>query len=131
MIQLIQQKFPGIKFKKGEEDITSHSGLVVIGRILREIIPSQWLKERLSYRGINGGYWGEEIVEPVILMLCGGGNRLEDIKSDKRRPGIEESNGMEEGTFCRHHREVVEEGGERRWGESFREDKSKDNSADG
>ena len=78
--RMIQQNSLRIKFKRGKEEISSHSGLVVVGKILRKIISPVWLKERLSYRGSNRGYWGEEIVEPLILMLCGGGNRLEDIR---------------------------------------------------
>ncbi len=75
-----------IKIEKGEDAITSHSGLVLALELWHVFGLNNFTKIVMPKPGSSVGYSAETYITPMLLMLIGGGQGMEDIrviKSDK------------------------------------------------
>jgi hypothetical protein len=71
-----------LSFKLGstEEKITAHAGLAVFGEFVHATGILKEVDKALKGPGSGAGYMPSRYVEPLMLMLQGGGRTLEDIR---------------------------------------------------
>ena len=77
---MIRQTVFGFKIEKTHEELTAHGGLALFaeynhGMGLRELVD-----QHLPGPGSNRGYQASAFVDSLVLMLQGGGRRLEDVR---------------------------------------------------
>ncbi|MBF0556698.1 MAG: transposase, partial [Nitrospirae bacterium] len=71
-----------LPFKLGitDEKITAHTGLAVFGEFVHATGILMEVDKALTGPGSGAGYRPSEYVEPIMLMLNGGGRALEDLR---------------------------------------------------
>ena len=86
---MLQRVLP-FKLETTKERITPHAGLAIFGEFIHAtgIIPQ--LNRELPSPGSNRGYQPALFVEPLLLMLNGGGRSLEDLRKIKADKGLRE-----------------------------------------
>ena len=77
---MIQQGILPFKLERTEELITPRSGLALVGEVVRTLKVPEKIGEALPQPGSNRGYEAWAYVEPVVLMLAGGGRHIEDLR---------------------------------------------------
>ncbi len=83
---MITEKMFKFKIEKSEETITSHSGLALCGEFWNILGLNTYTNIVMPKPGSSVGYKAETYITPMLLMLIGGGQGMEDIrviKSDK------------------------------------------------
>ncbi|MBF0467190.1 MAG: transposase, partial [Nitrospirae bacterium] len=87
-----------VPFKLGitEEKITAHAGLVVFGEFVHATGILKEVDNALKGPGSGAGYRPSEYVEPIMLMLNGGGRTLEDLRVIRNDVGLCELLGIED-----------------------------------
>ncbi len=76
----IAQTVLNFKIARSSEEITSHSGLALVGECFQKVVGREAIRKYLPPRGSNRGHHPEEFIDPVVLMLCGGADTLEGIR---------------------------------------------------
>jgi len=71
-----------------KETITSKSGLAVIQELALSLGVVQKIAEELPAPGSNRGFLPEEYVMPLVLMFCGGGRAMEEIREIEQDQGL-------------------------------------------
>jgi len=84
------------KLEITHERITSHAGLAVFGEFLKALGLSALVDRKLPAPGSEAGYLPSRYVEPLILMLHGGGGCLEDLRQIRQDAGLRDVLGMRE-----------------------------------
>lgn len=76
------------KLEKTKDTITPHSGLALIGEFAHGLGLPENLDRRMPSPGSGAGYAPSEHVMPLILMLHGGGQTLEDLRQIRMDNGL-------------------------------------------
>jgi len=77
---MIQQGIFPFKLEITEEEITPRSGLVLYSEVLRALKVRERVGRYFPQPGSNRGYEAWCFMEPVLMMLYGGGRHIEDIR---------------------------------------------------
>jgi len=77
---MIKQSILPFKLKMTEELITSRSGLAIYAEFLRVIGIKRLIEALMPAAGSNRGYSAWGFIEPLMLMLYGGGRHIEDVR---------------------------------------------------
>ena len=77
---MIHQGFLPFKLKISEEEITPRSGLAIYAEALRELRIRGRVERSLPRPGSNRSYKASRYVEPLLLILYGGGRHIEDLR---------------------------------------------------
>ena len=83
------------KLGKTNEIITANAGLSVFGEFLYGIGLDKAIDANLPKPGSNRGYSSSKYINPLILMLNGGGSSLEDMREISKDIGLREILKME------------------------------------
>jgi len=68
------------KLEITEEKLTAHAGLAVFGEFVHATAILREVDKKLKGPGSAAGYKASQYVEPLMLMLHGGGRSLEDLR---------------------------------------------------
>ena len=71
------------KLEATEEMLTANAGLALFGEFAQGLGLTRWLAQEMPKPGSGRGYEAGAYVQPLILMLAGGGRSLEDLRSLK------------------------------------------------
>ena len=71
-----------------DELLTAHAGLAVVGEFIGAMGLSHVVNHELPEPGSAKGYQPSAFVEPLILMLQGGGRTLEDLREIRNDTGL-------------------------------------------
>lgn len=71
------------KLEATEEMLTANAGLALFGEFAQGLGLRRWLKQEMPLPGSRRGYEAGAYVEPLVLMLAGGGRSLEDMRTLK------------------------------------------------
>lgn len=77
---MIQQKLLSIKFERSDEEVTPRSGLMLFDEFIKAFGLSRKLAGDMPLPGSNRGFEAWRDIEPLVLMLYGGGRCLEDLR---------------------------------------------------
>jgi hypothetical protein len=77
---MIQQGILPFKLEHTEELITPRSGLALFAEVVRTLRVDQTVRESFARPGSNRGYEAWSYIEPLLLMLEGGGRHVEDLR---------------------------------------------------
>ncbi|MDH7511526.1 MAG: IS1380 family transposase, partial [Clostridiales bacterium] len=77
---MIQQGILPFKLEHTDELITPRSGLALFAEVIRTLKVDRKVRERFPRPGSNRGYQAWEYIEPLLLMLEGGGRHIEDLR---------------------------------------------------
>jgi len=84
----VRQCILPFKLETTTERITPHSGLSLFGEFIHAMnLPNQ-LNRALPAPGSGAGYQASQFVEPLLLMLHGGGRTLEDLRQISTDVGL-------------------------------------------
>jgi hypothetical protein len=85
---MIQQTILPFKLKKTRETLTSHAGLILFGEFIHGLGLCNLVDKYLPKPGSNAGFKASTYVNPLLLMLHGGGRSLEDIRELRDDEGL-------------------------------------------
>lgn len=77
---MIQQGILPFKLEHTDELITPRSGLALFAEVVRTLRVDQTVRESFARPGSNRGYEAWSYIEPLLLMLEGGGRHIEDLR---------------------------------------------------
>jgi hypothetical protein len=77
---MIQQKLLPIKFERSDDAVTSRSGLVLFDEFIKAFGLERILARHMPLPGSNRGFGAWRYIEPLVLMLYGGGRHIEDLR---------------------------------------------------
>src|SRR5271169_2639583 len=85
-----------LPFKLGitEEKLTAHAGLAIFGEFVHATGILTEVNKALMGPGSGAGYMASQYVEPLMLMLQGGGRTLEDLRVIRNDAALCELMGM-------------------------------------
>ncbi|MGB6867624.1 MAG: IS1380 family transposase, partial [Candidatus Aminicenantaceae bacterium] len=92
---ITQGKLP-FKLEITDEEITPRSGLALYAEVLRVFRIEDRVEEHLPQPGSNRGYKPWRFVEPLLLMLYGGGRHIEDLREIRDDVALRRLIGLEE-----------------------------------
>ena len=84
------------KLEMTEEKITAHAGVAVFGEFVRGTGILEEVDRELPGPGSGAGYKPSRYLEPLLLMLQGGGRSLEDLRVIRPDEALREVLGLEE-----------------------------------
>lgn len=87
---MVKQTVLPFKVETTKDMITAHAGLALLGEFAVGLGLRKALDGCLPGPGSAVGYWASEHVFPLILMLNGGGRRLEDLREIRDDLGLRE-----------------------------------------
>lgn len=87
---MIKQTVLPFKLEETKDLITSQAGLALLGEFAEGLGLPQMLDKSMPGPGSAVGYLPSEHVLPLILMLNGGGRRLEDLRQVRTDQGLRE-----------------------------------------
>jgi hypothetical protein len=87
---MIRQTVLPFKLEATKDTITPHAGLALVGEFAIGLGLLESVDRHLPKPGSAAGYEGREYVLPLILMLHGGGQSLEDIRQIRDDTGLRE-----------------------------------------
>lgn len=82
------------KLEMTHEKVTSHGGLALFGEFLHAMRVPEQIDNALPKPGSGVGYQPSRFVEPLLLMLHGGGRALEDLRQIREDRGLRELLGV-------------------------------------
>jgi hypothetical protein len=77
---IIAQGILPFKIERCDELITPRSGLALFAEVIRSLRVDRKVKEYFPQPGSNRGYEAWAYIEPLLLMLEGGGRHVEDLR---------------------------------------------------
>jgi len=77
---MISQGILPFKIEHTEEQITPRSGLALFAEVIRALDVRRKVEGHFPKPGSNRGYEAWSYIEPVLLMLEGGGRHIEDLR---------------------------------------------------
>lgn len=92
---MIQQGILPSKLEITEEEITPRSGLVLYAEVLRALKIRERVERCFPRPGSNRGYEAWRFIEPLLMMLYGGGSHIEDIREIRDDRALRELLGLE------------------------------------
>ena len=91
---MISQGILPFKIERTEEQITPRSGLAMFAEVIRALGVKQKVEEHFPKPGSNRGYEAWSYIEPVLLMLEGGGRHIEDLREIRDDAALRQLAGM-------------------------------------
>lgn len=85
---MLAQTVLPFKLEACDETLTAHAGLALFGEYCRALGLAQWLDRELPAPGSGAGYAASSHVRSLILMVHGGGRRLEDVRTLRADTGL-------------------------------------------
>jgi hypothetical protein len=77
---MLQQGILPFKLERTDELITPRSGLVLFAELVRTFQIEGRVERHFPRPGSNRGYEAWSYIEPLLLMLEGGGRHVEDLR---------------------------------------------------
>jgi hypothetical protein len=77
---MVQQGILPFKIELTEELITPRSGLTLFAEVVRTLGVPGKIREAFPRPGSNRGYQAWSCIEPLLMMLVGGGRHVEDLR---------------------------------------------------
>jgi HPt (histidine-containing phosphotransfer) domain-containing protein len=77
---MIAQNLLSYKIERTEEEITPRSGLAIYAEFLRALKLDKLIAEQMPLPGSNRGYKAWQYIQPLMLMLYGGGRHIDDLR---------------------------------------------------
>lgn len=77
---MLQQGILPFKLERTDEMITPRSGLAMFGEVVRTLGVAGKIGAAFPRPGSNRGYQAWAYIEPLLLMLAGGGRHIEDLR---------------------------------------------------
>jgi hypothetical protein len=77
---MISQGILPFKIEQTSELITPRSGLALFAEVVRALKVREKIREAFPRPGSNRGYEAWAYIEPLLLMLVGGGRHIEDLR---------------------------------------------------
>jgi hypothetical protein len=77
---MIAQGILPFKIERTDELITPRSGLALFSEVIRSLHVEQRIRDYFPRPGSNRGYEAWAYIEPLLLMLEGGGRHVEDLR---------------------------------------------------
>jgi len=87
---MIAQTVLPFKLEITKDEVTPHAGLAVFGEFCHAMGLPQMVDRELPCPGSGAGYLPWQFVEPLLLMLHGGGRALEDMRQIRMDTGLRE-----------------------------------------
>ncbi len=87
---MVAQTVLPFKLEITKDEITAHAGLAVFGEFLHAMGIPGLVDRHLPGPGSGAGYRPSRFVEPLLLMLHGGGRSLEDLRQIGMDTGLRE-----------------------------------------
>ena len=97
---MIQQGNLPFKLEISQEQITPRSGLAIYAEVLRALRVEEKVERQLPPPGSNRGYRPWRYVEPLLLLLYGGGRHIEDLREIREDGALRGLIGLEEMPSC-------------------------------
>jgi hypothetical protein len=91
---MISQGILPFKIERTEEQITARSGLALFAEVIRALGVEKKIEGYFPKPGSNRGYGAWAYIEPVLLMLEGGGRHIEDLREIRDDGPLRELVGM-------------------------------------
>ena len=85
---MMKQTVLPFKLEITDEKITTHAGLAIFGEFIHALDLPRQLDRVLPGPGSGAGYQPSQFVEPLLLMLHGGGRALEDLRQIRQDIGL-------------------------------------------
>ena len=85
---MIRQTVLPFKLEATDDTMTAQAGLVVFGEFLRSLNLAKEINRAFGKPGSGAGYPASSYVLPLLLMLQGGGQSLEDLRMIARDKGL-------------------------------------------
>jgi hypothetical protein len=92
----VTQESLDFQLESTSDTITSRAGLVLFQEAALALGVKKYIQEHLPGPGSNRGFKPHEYVLPLVMMLCGGGRALEDIREIQTDDGLRQ--------LCRYDR---------------------------
>ncbi len=89
------QRVLPFKLECTNDTITAHAGLVMFGEFIHALGLPDLINRELPKPGSPRGYKPARFIEPLLLMLHGGGRSLEDLRQIKNDSGLKDLLGIE------------------------------------
>jgi len=93
---MMTQSVLSFKLEITEEKLTAHAGLAVFGEFVHATAILREVNKKLKSPGSAVGYKPSQYVEPLMLMLQGGGRSLEDLRIIRNDGALCELMGIQE-----------------------------------
>ena len=91
---MIQQGILPFKLERTSEEITPRSGLVIYAEILRALGVKRLVECHMPKPLSNRGYRAWRFIEPLLLMIYGGGRHIEDLREIRDDVALREVIGL-------------------------------------
>jgi len=85
---MLKQTVLPFKIEKTQEEMTSHAGLSIFGEFFRGLGLRELANTYLPHPQGPRGYKPWEVLEPMILMLVGGGRAIDDLRVIRSDTGL-------------------------------------------
>ncbi|MGB8951754.1 MAG: IS1380 family transposase, partial [Candidatus Aminicenantales bacterium] len=92
---MITQGILPFKIELTNELITPRSGLALFSEVVRTLKVEQKVGSYFPHPGSNRGYEAWAYIEPLLLMLEGGGRHVEDVREIRDDAALRELIGLE------------------------------------
>jgi len=90
----MDQTIMSFKLRTTEENLTAHAGLALFGEFCAAMKLSDHINRYLPQPGSAKGFMPSVYVQPLVLLLHGGGRSLEDMRMLSRDGGLKPLLGM-------------------------------------
>ncbi len=94
MVMELQQGILPFKIEKSDEPLIARAGLVLPYEMARALKLPQVIDRELPPPGSGHGYKPSQFVMPLVIMLHGGGKKLEDLREIRAEVSLKELLGM-------------------------------------
>jgi len=99
---MIQQGILPYKLEITKEEITPRSGLVLYAEVLQAMGIREEVERYFPQPGSNRGYSPWLFIQPVLMMLYGGGRHIEEIREIRDDFAVRKLVGMNKSRRFRH-----------------------------
>lgn len=93
-MRMIQQTALPIKLERSHKPVTPRGGLILFDEWIKAYGVQQWVEEAFSPPGSNRGYAAWRYIEPLVLMLYGGGRHIENLRELREDAVLQQATGM-------------------------------------
>ncbi len=91
---MIKQNLLPFKIGISRETLTSRSGLALYSEFMRAYGIKELIESLMPEPGSNRGYRAWQYIEPILLMLIGGGRHIEELREIINDNGLRKLTGM-------------------------------------
>jgi len=85
---MMTHNFLPFKLEKTDDEITAHAGLALFGEFVRSLNILNEIDRVFPAPGSPIGYRASEFINPLLLMLHGGGTALDDLRQIRMDTGL-------------------------------------------